>query len=194
MQVVTLDKETFINKCSELSAKIETPPELIVGILNGGRYIVDEIKVHFNGSKNYLVQPKRKIGLLDYFAHSFVLKFLSNRVLNNLRIYLDKKARKNISRLSLGRLSEDILNFNFDDDFDNKSIKNILIVDDAIDTGRTMFIVKNNLSRLFPKAEIKMAVISWTIETSIIKPDYYVFKKVLVRFPWSKDYKGKDFE
>ena len=48
--------------------------------------------------------------------------------------------------------------------------------------------------KLFPNAQIKNAVISWTIESSIIKPDYYLFKNVLVRFPWSKDYKGKDFE
>ena len=58
----------------------------------------------------------------------------------------------------------------------------------------TQFIIKNNLSKLFVNTRIKIAVISWTIESSIIKPDYFMFKNVLVRFPWSKDYKGKDFE
>ena len=75
-----------------------------------------------------------------------------------------------------------------------KNVKSILIIDDAIDTGRSMFVVKNNLKTLFPNAQIKTAVISWTLENSIEKPDYYIFKNVLVRFPWSKDYKQKDVE
>ena len=57
-----------------------------------------------------------------------------------------------------------------------------------------MFVIKNNLKKLFPNAAIKTAVVSWTIETSVVKPDYYLFKNTLVRFPWSKDYKGRDFE
>ena len=73
-------------------------------------------------------------------------------------------------------------------------IKKILIIDDAIDTGKTMFIVENSLRKLLPNTQIKTAVISWTIENSIVKPDYYLFKNCLVRFPWSKDYKHKDFE
>ena len=76
----------------------------------------------------------------------------------------------------------------------NSKVKNILIIDDAIDTGRTIFVVLNNLKRQFPEANIKMAVIAWTIEDSIVKPDYFIFKNDLIRFPWSKDYKGKDFE
>ena len=70
-----------------------------------------------------------------------------------------------------------------------KSIKNILIVDDAIDTGKTMFIVKNNLKQKFPEAKIEIAVLAWTIDSSIVKPDYYLYKNTLLRFPWSNDYK-----
>ena len=104
-----------------------------------------------------------------------------------------EKARKSIDTLNLYELSSCKLNFQFNS-ASKEEVKNILIIDDAIDTGKTMFIVKSNLNKLFPNAQIKNAVISWTIESSIIKPDYYLFKNVLVRFPWSKDYKGKDFE
>lgn len=194
MEVITLNKNSLTIKCSELKSKIESDPQLIVGILNGGRYVVDELRSHFKESEINLVKLRRETGPLDYFAHSFILKFLPISVLNRLRIYQGSQAKKKIVHLNRDRLSEEYLNFKFDDAFDKKAIKRILIVDDAIDSGRTMFIVKNNLSRLFPNTEIKTAVISWTIETSIIKPDYYIFKEVLVRYPWSKDYKEKDFE
>ena len=37
---------------------------------------------------------------------------------------------------------------------------------------------------------IKILVIVNTREDSIVKPDVVKYKNVLVRFPWSKDFKG----
>ena len=72
----------------------------------------------------------------------------------------------------------------------NLNCKSILIIDDAIDSGKTMFVVNENIKRRFPKAKIKIAVISWTLNESIIKPDFYLYKNILVRFPWSLDFKN----
>nr|WP_262916858.1 phosphoribosyltransferase domain-containing protein [Aestuariivivens insulae] len=120
-----------------------------------------------------------------------LLRILPYSILNYLRRYESKKALASISKMNLDELSKLTVKINAAPSIE---IENILIVDDAIDTGRTMHLVKNNLEEQFPEANIKIAVLSWTLEESIIKPDFYIFKNVLVRFPWSKDYKGKDFE
>ena len=117
----------------------------------------------------------------------YLVKLLPYFVLNRLRIYESAKARKLKSKMSLTELSKININLNYSP---KQSVKNILIVDDAVDTGRTMYLVKNNLKKQFPEASVKIAVLSWTMEDSIVKPDFYIFKNVLVRFPWSKDYKG----
>lgn len=195
MQVITLNKETFVEKCTELFSKLEIQPDLVVGILNGGGFLLNEIKKQkkFGSVRLLSLNLQRTKGFRNLFFIRFILKKLPYKILNTLRIYESKKARKSIIALDINGL------LNYQIDFDStaiqkESIKTILIIDDAIDTGRTMFIVKNNLKARFPTAQIRTAVMSWTIETSIEKPDYYLFKNVLVRYPWSKDYKQKDGE
>ena len=194
MEVITLNKQSFSSTCAELASKIDFQPDLVVGILNGGGYVVTELEQNNFKSEHYqLVKFKRKIGFMDVFASPLLLSLIPNKILDRLRIYKAIKAKKSIRELNLKKLSNYRLNFNLDMGF-GKEVKSILIIDDAIDTGRVMFVVKNNLKTLFPNAQIKTAVISWTIENSIEKPDFYIFKNVLVRFPWSKDYKQKEVE
>ena len=195
MNVITLNKEIFFNKCTELVSKTNFRPDIIVGVLNGGGYIVNEIKKKdgFEKVQFEFIKLQRSNWLKRNLVFKFILKLLPNYINDKLRVIESEKARKSIDTLNLYELSSCKLNFQFNS-ASKEEVKNILIIDDAIDTGKTMFIVKSNLNKLFPNAQIKNAVISWTIESSIIKPDYYLFKNVLVRFPWSKDYKGKDFE
>lgn len=194
MEVITLNKQLFSNTCAELASKIEIQPDLVVGILNGGGYVVNEIKQnHFKKAYFQLIKFKRKMVFLDYFASPFLLSLFPNKILNRLRIYKAINAKKSIQGFNFKELSNYKLNFKFVESI-GKEVKSILIIDDAIDTGRSMFVVKNNLKTLYPNALIKTAIISWTIENSIEKPDYYIFKNVLVRFPWSKDYKQKEVE
>jgi len=129
----------------------------------------------------------------NHFLVRWILRLLPYSLSNNLRRFESEKARKSINTIDLDSLKQNVIEFAFNSTV-KKKIQNILILDDAIDTGKTMFVIKNNLKKLFPNAAIKTAVVSWTIETSVVKPDYYLFKNTLVRFPWSKDYKGRDFE
>lgn len=195
MEVITLNREIFSEKCSELIGRIDFHSDIIVGILGGGGYIIDEImsEVGFDSTQFELVRLQRGNKFKSNFIIKSILKFLPYRITNKLRIFESKKARSSIVELNLTEVSAESIDFKLNLD-STETVKNILILDDAIDTGRTMFIVKNSLSKLFPKSQVNTAVISWTLENSIIKPDYYLYKNILVRFPWSLDYKGKDFE
>lgn len=193
MKVVTLSQIQFVEKCVELISKIETKPDLIVGILNGGGYILNEIKKDNRGNvKISSVKLQRDGNVKNNIIVRFFLKILPYKILDKIRIYESNKARTFISKINKSEISN--IKVEIDTSLISENIKRILIIDDALDTGKTMFVVKNNLQKKFPDANIKVAVISWTIETSIIKPDHYLYKNSLVRYPWSKDYKGKDFE
>lgn len=195
MKVITLNNKAFIKSFSELVSTIKVRPDLVVGILNGGGYMLYEAKREFKSDtidfKSVKLQRGNWIKNISFVKT--ILELLPYKVTNKLRIIESRRARKSIDSLNLNGITNQDFSF-----FSNEEIKsthtNILILDDAIDTGKTMLTVKNKLSNLFPDSQIKVAVISWTIEKSIIKPDYFIFKNVLVRFPWSKDYKGKDFD
>lgn len=193
MKLITLNKETFEEACDVLISKIDIQPDMVVGILNGGGYVVDTIKKKgaFESAQFELIKLQRVEKIKNKPGSKFLLKHLPYAILNKLREYESKKATESIASLDKNQLADHKINFKINSN-DDKPIRTILIIDDAIDTGRMLFIINSNLRKLFPDAEIKSAVISWTIETSIVKPDYYVFKRMLVRYPWSKDYKGKD--
>ncbi|QQY83827.1 hypothetical protein JJL45_07550 [Tamlana sp. s12] len=188
MKVITLDHHSFKRKCAELQSKLDFQPDLVVGILKGGGYVVS----HFEAETLILLKLQRTNNYLKKSLFvGCLLKFLPYVFTDKLRILESNRAKRSIRNLNKDRLKLEKLTFHVSS---KQNIKKILIVDDAIDTGRTMYIVKNNLEQLFPGSSVKSAVISWTIESSVVSPDYYLYKSILVRFPWSKDYRGKDFE
>jgi hypoxanthine phosphoribosyltransferase len=193
MKVITLNSDVFTKECKELFSRLTEWPDLVVGIKNGGTHVIEQIKRDFNTSLFILIEPKRVGQIKDNRLVGFFLKILPYPILNKLRVVEARKLGKEMRYINIQELSDVFIDFD-NEDLEEDRIKNILIIDDAIDTGKTMFVAKNNFEKKFPEASIKTAVISWTINESIIKPDYYLYKDILVRFPWSKDFKGKRFE
>lgn len=188
MKVITLNKESFKQKCSELIEKVDFNPDIVIGVQNGGTFVLNEFKVSkkFNQVDFEVVKIQRKDNFKNNFFAKLFLKYIPLSIADRLRVYEHNKVMEGLRNLSQDQLSSLEINSNIDS---SKAPKSILLVDDAIDTGSTMFIVKNNLTRIFGNCHIKTAVISWTIPDSIVKPDFYIFREVLVRYPWSKDFK-----
>jgi len=66
----------------------------------------------------------------------------------------------------------------------------ILIVDDAVDTGYSMTEIINHIrvvSKSHPHIKTLSAVV--TKGNPVITPDYFLYRDVLIRFPWSLDAK-----
>jgi hypoxanthine phosphoribosyltransferase len=83
-------------------------------------------------------------------------------------------------------------NIEFEDRIDNillkRGCKNILIVDDAIDSGTTLKLIYSYIKTNYSVNVIKVAVITVTNNKPIIDADYYLYhNRTLVRFPWSND-------
>lgn len=88
---------------------------------------------------------------------------------------------------------EGVISFPQDVDSLLKSeLKNVLLIDDAIDSGATLHLLKEYLEKHYANIVVKIAVITVTTPNPIVDADYFLFHdRVLVRFPWSNDVKMK---
>ena len=188
MKVVTLNNQAFAAKCTELAEKIPKNIDLIVGVLGGGGYVVDEIRTEFSSTEIRFAEINREQELKDNVLVRFLLRILPYGVLNTLRVVESKRIKKKLKFIESDDLTQHNVSFDTSG-LDTTKVKNILIVDDAIDSGSTMIKVKRKMEAHFQDSKIITAVISWTIHDALLKPDYYLYKNTLVRFPWSKDYK-----
>lgn len=69
----------------------------------------------------------------------------------------------------------------------------LLVVDDAVDSGRTLRAVLESIAREHPDLRVKSAVVTVTTPRPEAMPDYCMFNDgTLVRFPWSADYDYKE--
>jgi len=69
-----------------------------------------------------------------------------------------------------------------------KKSKNILIVDDAVDTGNSMKQVYNYVETYFNDSKIYTAVINCSnMENTIFNVDYKIYENYIVGGPWSND-------
>ena len=194
MRVKTLLGDDFHKSCMTLCdrVKVDYTPNLIIGILTGGGYVGREISNEWPDAdySEIRIQRKDTAKKEEGFRH-IILQALPYFMLNWLRMaemaYEGLKAKKYIpKREGCVELSPEI------DIMLKEKKTNILLVDDAIDTGATLKLIKETFSDRYPLATIKIAVVTVTSNHPLIDADYYLFHdRTLVRFPWSNDVKRK---
>ena len=70
---------------------------------------------------------------------------------------------------------------------DLKSYKKVLIIDDIVDSGKTMIEVFKILNEKFPNTEFKLATLFYK-KTALIKPDFYIKQTdIWIEFFWEVD-------
>ncbi len=187
MKVVTLNRKDFEKSVVKLSEHIDFNPDLIIGIPRGGKFVLAQIiKNHkFKNTKTFLFEVQRKTTKRKNHAIiSYMISLLPYRISDLLRIFEANLVRKKNFRES----NPETIVFPYSIDNGLK----ILIIDDAIDSGKSVLTVIESIKNKSINCFIKVAVVSWTFKDSLIKPDYYIYSNCLVRFPWSKDYRGND--
>ncbi|TCK68732.1 hypoxanthine phosphoribosyltransferase [Winogradskyella wandonensis] len=190
MKVITLHKTDFEGRCQELFSKIDVQPDVVVGILNGGGFILKEYQKIASKNTEVTTIKLQRDSTKGLKKKSLLQKFLKaspSTLLDGLR---RMEHRRNLNR----KLKEIQSDLEIKIKSKPETVNTILILDDALDSGITIKSVIQSLQNQFPNSEIKTAVISWTNSKSIIAPDYYIFKNTLVRFPWSLDYKSQCHE
>lgn len=162
-----INLEQVLEYSKELAKNIGTQfnPDAIIGIKNGG--LIPSLEI-----SKILRKP-----LYTISAGRNVPPYNSKFPLLNKFYY----------ELAFLRSSPKLLT-KLDSSFDAKKI---LLVDDAIHTGKTVNLIMDYLKQMNNDCEVKTASINY-IKKSI--PDFYI-KKGRINFPWSKNSKYyKDYE
>ena len=68
-----------------------------------------------------------------------------------------------------------------------REARRILVVDDAVDSGRTLRRAVSLVRAVAPDAEIRTAVLTSCWRRPPVVPDYCLFTRTLLRMPWSFD-------
>lgn len=108
-----------------------------------------------------------------------IFRILPKRFLNYLRLQEHRFLMKNHN------LEREI---HFTNSIPWQRYSQIWIIDDAVDTGRTLEAVLNSVKmEVNDCLKIKTLVVTTTSNQAKTKPDFSLYHQVLVRFPWSLD-------
>jgi hypoxanthine phosphoribosyltransferase len=142
MRVITLLNRDFILACKDLSNKIKESfaPDIIISILTGGAYVGKMIMQELD-NKNILYaeikiqrgNTKRKELKVVHYIIKRIPQFIANwiRILESEMLLIKSKFKK--------PMRTGVINFEKNiDEFLRQGCKNVLIVDDSIDSGATV--------------------------------------------------------
>ena len=196
MHIITLSENEFDAACMRLAEKISLhkKPDVIVGVKNGGAIVAEAIYKIFlangNGLKYYNVRASRNSSKAKKkYRLSYFFRFLPVMLLNLLRLiehyYL---------KINMIFYTNHERNIKLTDDFRRdvgKLTKGcVFIIDDALDSGATISNLIEELNQLNPNLDYRSAVLVVTQNSPVISPDVYLYSNVLLRFPWSSDFKS----
>jgi len=188
MRVLTLDNEAFAGACAALGAKVAASgfiPDIIVGIRTGGAYVAENIVERFDAS-GIVVE------YVDLHRGGTPLKKIVSPLFRLLPEPWLNFMRKAESRLSRSRRDCGLYDVELPGALTGDAPRRILVVDDAVDRGKTLASVLKAIAVCSPQCEVKSAAITVTQPSPVVMPDYFVYNDLtLVRFPWAPDVKGK---
>ena len=196
MKVITLNKSNFKKACDILADKLLQSGDItaLVGVRTGGaivaNIIYDRLKQHSENVEYFEVGASRYGTIAKNTSSTrMVFKFLPQAVLNVLRISehylvgLRMKLSKNVERSIL--FDKELVAY-----LKSLATGRVCIIDDAIDSGST---IKNILDKCYsinPQLDYTVAVLVVTQSKPVILPDIFLYRNVLLRFPWSNDFKS----
>lgn len=167
-------------------------PDLIVSVANGGTRVVESIKDEIDNlgiSTEAVLCQRPGTPAKKRLRLSLLVKRLPLSVRSALRV------AEHMVRLLLERAEEN----------DKRDVTviwsslacqtlpaRILVIDDAVDSGNTLVAVEAFLRARYPSAEIRFGVLAQTRKKVFRDPDYSLYRSVLIRFPWSSDYRHHD--
>lgn len=181
MEYIELSIKNVEEKSKELYERIvkEYPYDLVIFIARGSFYI------------GKVLAEENQVPLLEVFAtrKGNHLKKLVKPILTILPKSVTRFLRKTEVKSSVHQTqSERSVSFDEEVYAQYKDRKNILLVDDSIDTGNSVMQVLEVLRTYFPESEIKIAVFNY-FENDLIEPDYSLYKETMLQGPWSNDSK-----
>lgn len=197
MQVLTFDTIAFDRHAKKLARIVKESCgenfDAIVAVRRGGSFVCDAFCRHFPEDRyrsRYdvaLQRPstKRKNGWVSNLLKRLPYPILDiMRMVESTLLSLRRKIKAPTTTPS-AEMPEGLLSL-----LREKEFPNILIIDDAIDSGDTLFAIAETLRTTNENTNVRIAVMTVTTSHPRIRADYSLYRnKTLIRFPWSNDYK-----
>lgn len=186
---LTLPETDFQDACRRLAEAAEdSNPDVIVGIATGGVHVAAAMRDHFESDPaNVVVRLSRPgTAVKQRLRGDLVLSRLPERAAYLLR-WLEVAWRERMLRQrppatttmqpELGIEAQDAL----------ATARRVLVIDDTVDSGRTLEAAVGAVRSYNPACEIRTAALASTWRRPPISPDYLLYPRALVRFHWSMD-------
>lgn len=204
MKVVTLDENVLEEHVERLAAAVaEAVPQggfdALIGVKRGGAIVCDAFCRHFPKSDygfrtDVFLQrrsTRKKSALVGALLKKLPYWLLDLMRMGESRI-LELQNRGKNSKCGQKFAQTVELPENLYQMLRAKEAPEVLIIDDAIDSGNTLAAVSGALRKENPHVATTVAVITETTPTSRMRADFTIYHdRTLIRFPWSNDYKEK---
>lgn len=198
MQVLTLDEGAFEAHAALLADKVAAGMprggyDAVVGVRRGGSVVCDALLRHFPAAAYGFrtdVTLQRPTTELKTPGVARLLRRMPRPLLNLMRIaeakWRERHYRKSATAPPVPvEISEGLRRL-----LEEEPQPDVLVVDDAIDSGCTLFSVIDSLKKVNPAVRVCVAVVTVTMDSPRVQPDFSIYQnKTLVRFPWSSDYR-----
>lgn len=208
MKVKTIVGKDFDDLCFDLACKIiedDYKPDVVIGIKNGGSIIAKKVL-------NYLditCKPKYYELTIQHNCTKTFEKIHIGNILRYLPIFSLDAIR--IMQMNFYEFLYDHFNYNrkyyveknLDKDLKSYLMhgnKKILIIDDTIDSGNTMDEAKVYVDWFglpmpgYIRNEIRICTATTTYKHPKVKPDYSLYNRTIIRWPWAFDNKNNKIE
>lgn len=184
MRVLTLRNDGFVRHCELLEQKARAfAPDLVIGVATGGVHVARNM---FHGTPHAVIRAQRRSTSEKQKATLLfrIIRHLPVSVRDLMRItearllQKQKSGKKESAPLTIGNeLMAGIA-----------AAQRVLVVDDAVDSGRTLKKVLDAVRSVPGRRMIASAAITVTTSKPEIAPDFFIYNNhTLLRFPWSMD-------
>jgi hypoxanthine phosphoribosyltransferase len=187
---LTLSDGEFQQACKALAGAVsEYQPDLVVGIVTGGAYVADAMVPHLAGPPDTTLVDLRRpsTGVKERLKVGAVLRSLPPTVTDALRRF-EVETRERFVRVKPPPSASDARQ-SVDTGFlaAVRSANRVLVVDDTVDSGRTLTAAVGLVRSTQAPVAVRTAVLTSTWKEPPVKPDYSLYDRTLLRFPWSFD-------
>lgn len=161
-------------------------PEVVVGIATGGAHIAERM-AEIRGEDDSLMIVKRqrastgrKAKILGRVVRTLPtgINWQLRRIESGVRERLHRLSRQSPANTS-SVISQKAV--------DCGDVRNVLVVDDAVDTGDTLRTVVTFVREQFPGADVRTAVLATSFAAPGFAPDLSLRQRAMLRGPWSLD-------
>lgn len=193
MQVITLTPSLLSSASRQLAKRVINTgfhPQVVIGVLTGGAEVARLMLPDLPAEALYCevrVSRPSTTRKQQSFSHR-LLRCLPIGICNVLRIVESCitefcKSHSSLTRIGVISLPEQVES--------RLALPcQVLIVDDAIDSGATIQMVRQQLLSRFPHLDLRVSVITVTTPAPLCDAEYSLYhNRTLCRFPWSNDYR-----